>query len=191
VILGDVFVAPVLRAQRELEVDAFTVAVMAQRISDDFLNRFLLEQPARDGTGQIGDARLDDDPVTRLVCGGVELVELRHDPVNGARQRHLAELRRVLAKHLAQVVGVWIDRVNHEPGVPPQHLIHRNVGDRTRELDVIAVETADAFIALKLQHRERRRMRREFYLVRLGRHNHRIHQRIFLNGYDVPERHNT
>ncbi|CAE6955030.1 hypothetical protein R70211_06505 [Paraburkholderia domus] len=178
VVLGDVFVTLVLRPQVEPEVDALAIPIVAQRVRDDFLRRLLLEQPAGHRAGKISDTWLDKQPVARLIRGRIQLVELRHDAVNGSRRRHLTELRRVLAKHPEQIGGVRIDGVDHELRGPPQHLVHRNISDNTRELDVIAVESADAFIAFELQHRERRRMRRKFDLVRLGRQNHEPHQRL-------------
>src|SRR5262245_57636 len=67
VILRDVFVPLVLATQLELEVDTGTKTEVAQRISDDFLNRLFLKQPARYAAVQIRQLRLEHNTVASLI----------------------------------------------------------------------------------------------------------------------------
>jgi hypothetical protein len=115
---------------------------VAQGIGEDLLCRLLLEETALDATPKVRHARLDHQLVAGLVGRGLELVELRGDAVDGERRRFVTEFLSVLAKHLAQVVRIRIDGVGRKFRGSPQHLIHRDIGDRACKLHFIAIQPA-------------------------------------------------
>ncbi|SAK99046.1 hypothetical protein AWB82_07264 [Caballeronia glebae] len=148
--LSDVFKALIFAAQTfKIKIDAQPIVVVAQCVGNNLDDGLLLKQSGFAASCQFRNFWHQRDAIARFIRGRTEGFELIDDAMRDGGWRGLAELFPAFAEHLPQIGFLRIDGIDGEDRGPSNDLIHRDVGNRARELDVELVKLADFRLSAK------------------------------------------